>query len=150
MAVSDLFIHSRQKAARQRNHVEALMTGVSLFPFAKYWWFYGAFALFILGTLALDLRYLSPAGARDLGARGDYEECCLDCPGTRLCWPSLCLLLLELPPRPTPERTAGRRRRMSGLADNHGIPSPCSDRLQKRFKATQITSPNRRTPNRGK
>jgi len=35
--------------------VEALMTGVSLFPFAEYWWFYGAFAFFILGTLALDL-----------------------------------------------------------------------------------------------
>lgn len=31
------------------------MTGVSLFPFAEYWWFYGAFASFILGTLALDL-----------------------------------------------------------------------------------------------
>ena len=31
------------------------MTGASLFPFAEYWWFYGAFVLFILGTLALDL-----------------------------------------------------------------------------------------------
>ncbi|PYX85353.1 MAG: hypothetical protein DMG70_03855 [Acidobacteria bacterium] len=31
------------------------MTGVSLFPFAEYWWFYEAFTLFILGTLALDL-----------------------------------------------------------------------------------------------
>jgi len=31
------------------------MTGVSLFPFAEYWWFYSAFTFFILGTLALDL-----------------------------------------------------------------------------------------------
>ena len=31
------------------------MTGVSLFPFAEYWWLYGAFTLFILRTLALDL-----------------------------------------------------------------------------------------------
>ena len=26
-----------------------------LFPFAEYWWFYGAFMLFVLGVLALDL-----------------------------------------------------------------------------------------------
>jgi hypothetical protein len=31
------------------------MTAVSLFPFAEYWWFYGAFTLFVLGLLALDL-----------------------------------------------------------------------------------------------
>jgi tellurite resistance protein TerC len=31
------------------------MTGVSLFPFIDYWWFYGAFTLFFLGMLALDL-----------------------------------------------------------------------------------------------
>ena len=31
------------------------MTDVSLFPFADYWWFYGAFTLFVLGMLALDL-----------------------------------------------------------------------------------------------
>ena len=28
---------------------------VSLFPFAEYWWLYGAFTLFVLGLLALDL-----------------------------------------------------------------------------------------------
>lgn len=28
---------------------------VTLFPFAEYWWFYGAFTLFVLGVLALDL-----------------------------------------------------------------------------------------------
>ena len=26
-----------------------------LFPFSVYWWFYAAFALFVLGMLALDL-----------------------------------------------------------------------------------------------
>jgi tellurite resistance protein TerC len=31
------------------------VTGVSLFPFIDYWWFYGAFTLFFLGMLALDL-----------------------------------------------------------------------------------------------
>lgn len=31
------------------------MTGISLFPFSEYWWLYGAFTLFILGMLALDL-----------------------------------------------------------------------------------------------
>lgn len=31
------------------------MTGLSLFPFVDYWWFYGAFTLFVLGMLALDL-----------------------------------------------------------------------------------------------
>jgi len=31
------------------------MVAVSLFPFAEYWWFYAAFALFVLGMLALDL-----------------------------------------------------------------------------------------------
>lgn len=31
------------------------MDYVSLFPFADYWWFYGAFTLFVLGLLALDL-----------------------------------------------------------------------------------------------
>ena len=30
------------------------MTGI-LFPFADYWWFYGSFALFVSGMLALDL-----------------------------------------------------------------------------------------------
>ena len=28
---------------------------MSLFPFADYWWFYGAFTLFVVGLLALDL-----------------------------------------------------------------------------------------------
>lgn len=32
------------------------MTEVSLFPFNDYWWFYGAFTLFVLGMLALDLK----------------------------------------------------------------------------------------------
>jgi tellurite resistance protein TerC len=31
------------------------MVAVSLFSFAEYWWFYAAFALFVLGMLALDL-----------------------------------------------------------------------------------------------
>ena len=31
------------------------MTAVSLFPFAEYWWFYGAFTIFVVGMLALDL-----------------------------------------------------------------------------------------------
>lgn len=31
------------------------MTAVSLFPFAEYWWFYGAFTIFVLGMLAVDL-----------------------------------------------------------------------------------------------
>jgi len=31
------------------------MPAVLLFPFAQYWWFYGAFTLFVLGLLALDL-----------------------------------------------------------------------------------------------
>jgi tellurite resistance protein TerC len=31
------------------------MDYVPLFPFAQYWWFYGAFTLFVLGMLALDL-----------------------------------------------------------------------------------------------
>lgn len=34
------------------------MNNVSLFPFTDYWWFYAAFALFVLGMLALDLRIL--------------------------------------------------------------------------------------------
>ena len=32
-----------------------MTTAVTLFPFADYWWFYGAFTLFVLGVLALDL-----------------------------------------------------------------------------------------------
>ena len=31
------------------------MTGVSLFPFAEYWWFYAAFTVFVMVLLALDL-----------------------------------------------------------------------------------------------
>lgn len=31
------------------------MTGIDLFPFADYWWFYAGFTLFVLGMLALDL-----------------------------------------------------------------------------------------------
>ena len=31
------------------------MTPVELFPFADYWWFYAAFAVFVLVLLALDL-----------------------------------------------------------------------------------------------
>lgn len=31
------------------------MAGITLFPFADYWWFYAAFTLFVLGLLALDL-----------------------------------------------------------------------------------------------
>jgi tellurite resistance protein TerC len=31
------------------------MDYIPLFPFADYWWFYGAFTLFVLGLLALDL-----------------------------------------------------------------------------------------------
>lgn len=31
------------------------MEYIPLFPFADYWWFYGAFTLFVLGLLALDL-----------------------------------------------------------------------------------------------
>ena len=31
------------------------MTGVVLFPFSEYWWFYAAFTVFVLAMLALDL-----------------------------------------------------------------------------------------------
>jgi tellurite resistance protein TerC len=45
-----------QRQQDQRHEMEtAAMTAVSLFPFAEYWWFYGAFTLFVLGMLALDL-----------------------------------------------------------------------------------------------
>ena len=31
------------------------MDPIVLFPFAEYWWVYGAFTLFVLAILALDL-----------------------------------------------------------------------------------------------
>jgi tellurite resistance protein TerC len=59
------------------------MQGVMLFPFSEYWWFYGAFLVFVLGMLLLDLGVFH---------RDDHEVSIRESAAWTVVWVSLALV----------------------------------------------------------